>query len=85
MSNSRLVLLVLLGGFLASQLSVAQEKKELEHWIGMLLRYHGGEARVWSVVRLPTPADEDRRRRDRAPITASVCHDHPLTSRKQPS
>jgi transposase len=27
----------------------------------MLLRYHGGEPKVWSVVRVPTVADEDRR------------------------
>lgn len=26
-----------------------------------LQRYHGGEPRVWSVVRVPAPADEDRR------------------------
>jgi transposase len=27
----------------------------------MLMRYHGGESRVWSVVRVPDVADEDRR------------------------
>jgi transposase len=27
----------------------------------MLLRYHAGETKVWSVVRVPTAADEDRR------------------------
>jgi len=29
--------------------------------VAMLLRYHGGETRVWSVVRVPAAADEDRR------------------------
>src|ERR1043166_6039122 len=29
--------------------------------VGMLLRYHAGETKVWSVVRVPAPADEDRR------------------------
>jgi transposase len=28
----------------------------------MLLRYHGGETKVWSVCRIPEIADEDRRR-----------------------
>src|SRR5262245_436677 len=27
----------------------------------MLIRYHGGEHKLWSVVRVPTPEDEDRR------------------------
>src|SRR5262245_28081740 len=27
----------------------------------MLLRYHAGEHKLWSVVRVPAPADEDRR------------------------
>jgi len=27
----------------------------------MLMRYHGGETKLWSVVRVPTVADEDRR------------------------
>jgi transposase len=29
--------------------------------VGMLMRYHAGETRVWSVVRVPDEADEDRR------------------------
>ncbi len=29
--------------------------------VTMLLRYHAGEHKVWSVVRVPEPADEDRR------------------------
>jgi transposase len=29
--------------------------------VRMLQRYHGGEAKVWRVVRVPAPADEDRR------------------------
>ncbi len=27
----------------------------------MLIRYHGGEHKLWSVVRIPAPEDEDRR------------------------
>ena len=47
----------------------------------MLLRYDAGERRVWSVVRVPTPAEEDRRqvhrelmrtRRDRARVTNRI-------------
>src|SRR5437660_8143882 len=29
--------------------------------LGMLLRYHAGERAVWSVVRVPTVEEEDRR------------------------
>jgi transposase len=29
--------------------------------LNLLGRYHGGERQVWSVVNVPTPADEDRR------------------------
>ena len=29
--------------------------------LGMLVRYHAGEAKVWSVVRVPTGEEEDRR------------------------
>ena len=29
--------------------------------LSMLLRYHGGETKVWSVVRIPSPADEEHR------------------------
>src|SRR5262249_57389932 len=29
--------------------------------LNLLCRYHGGERRVWSVVNVPTVADEDRR------------------------
>jgi transposase len=29
--------------------------------VSMLVRYHAGETKVWSVVRVPQPADEDRR------------------------
>jgi transposase len=29
--------------------------------VSMLLRYHAGESKVWSVVRVPAAADEDRR------------------------
>jgi len=33
--------------------------------LSMLLRYHGEEPRVWSVVRVPTPEQEDARRAHR--------------------
>src|SRR5205085_12098968 len=29
--------------------------------LNLLCRYHGGERKVWGVVHVPTPADEDRR------------------------
>ena len=29
--------------------------------LNLLLRYHGGETKVWSVVRVPSPVDEDAR------------------------
>lgn len=46
-----------------------------------LIRYHAGEKRVWSVIRVPTPAQEDRRqtqrelmttRRDRARLVVRI-------------
>ncbi len=33
--------------------------------LAMLMRYHGGERRVWAVVRVPTPEQEDDRRTHR--------------------
>ena len=33
--------------------------------LGLLLRYHGGERRVWSVLHEPTPQQEDARRTHR--------------------
>jgi transposase len=33
--------------------------------LSMLMRYHGGESRVWSVVRAPSPHEEDERWLDR--------------------
>src|SRR5262245_38655147 len=33
--------------------------------VTMLMRFHGGETKVWRVVRIPTVADEDRRQRHR--------------------
>ena len=37
--------------------------------VSMLLRYHAGETKVWSVVRVPGTADEDRRHLHRELIT----------------
>ena len=34
--------------------------------LGLLMRYHAGEAHVWSVVRVPSIAEEDRRHLHRA-------------------
>jgi transposase len=33
--------------------------------VTMLMRFHGGETKVWRVVRIPTVQDEDRRQRHR--------------------
>jgi transposase len=33
--------------------------------LAMLMRYHGGERDLWSVVNVPAPEDEDRRQPDR--------------------
>jgi transposase len=49
--------------------------------VGMLLRYRAGDRKVWSVVRVPTPEEEDRRhlhrelkaaKRDRTRITNRI-------------
>ncbi|HEX8211674.1 MAG TPA: transposase [Longimicrobium sp.] len=49
--------------------------------VGMLLRYHAGDRKVWSVVRVPTPEEEDRRhlhrelkaaKRDRTRLTSRI-------------
>jgi transposase len=49
--------------------------------VGMLLRYRAGERKTWSVVRVPTPEEEDRRhlhrelkaaKRDRTRITNRI-------------
>lgn len=39
-----------------------------------LIRYHAGETRVWSVVRVPTPAQEDRRQMQRELMTTRRDH-----------
>jgi transposase len=41
---------------------VKTDRLDAEKLLGMLIRYHAGERRVWSVVRVPTPAQEDARR-----------------------
>jgi hypothetical protein len=40
--------------------------------VSMLLRYHGGETKVWSVVRVPGADDEDRRQLHRELIAARL-------------
>lgn len=41
------------------------DRLDAEKLLTMLLRYHGGESRVWSVVQVPSEAEEDVRRIDR--------------------
>ena len=38
---------------------------DVEKLVEMLVRYHGGERRVWHVVHVPSVADEDRRHLER--------------------
>jgi len=37
------------------------DRLDVRKLLGMLLRYHAGESKVWSVVRVPTVDEEDRR------------------------
>ncbi len=37
------------------------DRLDVAKLLTMLIRYHGGEHKLWSVVRIPTPDDEDRR------------------------
>jgi transposase len=37
------------------------DRLDVAKLLTMLIRYHGGEHKLWSVVRVPTPNDEDRR------------------------
>ena len=41
------------------------DRLDADKLLAMLLRYAGGERRVWSVVRVPTPEEEDARRAHR--------------------
>jgi transposase len=38
------------------------DRLDADKLLQMLMRYHGGERRVWSVLRAPTPEQEDQRR-----------------------
>jgi transposase len=40
---------------------VKTDRLDAAQLVRMLLRYHGGETQVWSVVNVPSVADEDRR------------------------
>jgi transposase len=42
--------------------------------LNMLIRYHNGERDLWSVIRVPTPEDEDRRQPARADRTQARTH-----------
>ena len=46
------------------------DKLDVRKLLDMLMRYHGGESKVWSVVRAPTPAQEDNRQLHRELMTA---------------
>ncbi|MGH9576800.1 MAG: IS110 family transposase, partial [Terriglobales bacterium] len=57
------------------------DRLDVRKLLTMLLRYDAGERRVWSVVHVPTPAEEDRRqlhreltrtKRDRARVTNRI-------------
>jgi transposase len=37
------------------------DRLDVAKLLTMLIRYHGGENKLWSVVRIPSPDDEDRR------------------------
>jgi transposase len=41
------------------------DRLDADKLLSMLIRYHAGERRVWSVVRVPTPEQEDARRAHR--------------------
>ena len=41
------------------------DRLDADKLLSMLLRYHADESRVWSVVRVPTPEEEDARRAHR--------------------
>lgn len=41
------------------------DRLDADKLLAMLMRYHSGERRVWSVVRVPTPQQEDARRLNR--------------------
>jgi transposase len=40
---------------------VKSDKLDANKLVNMLIRYHAGESKVWSVVRVPSVADEDER------------------------
>lgn len=46
------------------------DKLDVRKLLDMLMRYHGGESKTWSVVRVPTPAQEDNRQLHRELMTA---------------
>lgn len=37
------------------------DRRDVNKLLTMLIRHHQGEAKVWSIVRVPTEADEERR------------------------
>src|ERR1700693_1672472 len=57
----------------ASSIEVNRRQKQIKSdpvdaakLLNLLCRYHGGERKVWSVVNVPTVADEDRRQLHRS-------------------
>ena len=45
------------------------DRLDVEKLLSMLLRYAGGETKLWSVVQVPTPAEEDARQLHRELLT----------------
>jgi transposase len=45
------------------------DRLDVEKLLSMLLRYVGGETKLWSVVQIPTPAEEDARQLHRELLT----------------
>src|SRR4030065_649267 len=49
------------GGGCRRQRRAKSDGLDARKLLGMLVRYHAGESKVWSVVRVPTVEEEDRR------------------------
>jgi transposase len=49
------------------------DRLDVAKLVSMLRRYHSGENKVWSVVCVPSAADEDRSEGDRGPPAAEAC------------
>ena len=52
------------------------DRLDVAKLLTMLIRYHGGEHKLWSVVRIPAPEDEDRRQPHRELTAVSQRTEH---------